>query len=68
MHAGDNVVITTHKGNKTVRLNGAMIYGHIKPQSTWLQLAAGDNQFTINSDDESVTNMTFSLIYKQRYV
>lgn len=68
MHAGDNVVITTHKGNKTVRLNDAMIYGHIKPQSTWLQLAAGDNQFTINSDDESVTNMTFSLIYKQRYV
>lgn len=68
MEAGDNVVITTHKGNKTVRLNGEMIYGHIKPQSTWLQLAAGNNQFTINSDDDSLTNMAFSLIYKQRYI
>jgi hypothetical protein len=68
MQAGDNVVITTHKGNKTVRLNGEMVYQHIKPQSTWLQLEAGDNVFTINSDDDSITNMTFSLTYKQRYV
>jgi hypothetical protein len=68
MEAGDHVVITTHKGNKTVKLNGEVIFRHIKPQSTWLQLAAGNNQFTINSDDDSLTNMTFSLIYKQRYV
>ena len=68
MQAGDNVVITTHKGNKTVKLNGEMVYQHIKPQSTWLQLEAGDNVFTINSDDDSITNMTFSLTYKQRYV
>jgi hypothetical protein len=68
MQAGDNVVITTHKGNKTVRLNGEMVYQHIKPQSTWLQLEAGDNVFTINSDDDSITNMTFSLTYKRRYV
>jgi hypothetical protein len=68
MQAGDNVVITTHKGNKTVKLNGEMIYQHIRPRSTWLQLEAGDNVFTINSDDDSITNMTFSLIYKQRYI
>jgi hypothetical protein len=68
MQAGDNVVITTHKGNKTVRLNGEMVYQHIKPQSTWLQMEAGDNVFTINSDDDSITNMTFSLTYKRRYV
>lgn len=68
MHAGDNVVITTHKGNKTVRLNGEMVYQYIKPQSTWLQLEAGDNIFTINSDDDSVTNMSFTLSYKQRYI
>lgn len=68
MAAGDNIVITTHRGRKSVKMNGQSIFTKIKPQSTWLQLAAGDNQFTINSDDESIDNMTFSLIYKQRYV
>lgn len=68
MKAGDNVVITTHKGRKTVTLNGVNIFDKIKPQSKWLQLATGDNLFSINSDDESITNMSFSLIYKQRYI
>ena len=66
--AGDNVVITTHKGNKDIKLNGKSILSKLRPQSTWLQLEAGDNLFTINSDDDSLTNMAFSLIYKQRYV
>ena len=68
LQAGDNVVITTHKGNKNITLNGSSILSKLRPQSTWLQLEAGDNLFTINSDDDSLTNMTFSLIYKQRYV
>lgn len=68
MQAGDNVIITTHKGRKTVTLNGVNIFDKMKPQSTWLQLATGDNLFSINSDDESITNMSFSLIYKQRYI
>lgn len=68
MQAGDIVVITTHKGRKIVTLNGATVFDKIKPNSTWLQLAAGNNQFAINSDDESTMNMTFSLVYKQRYV
>lgn len=68
LEAGDNVVITTHKGRKDIMLNGKSILSKLRPQSTWLQLEAGDNQYTINSDDDSLTNMTFSLIYKQRYV
>ena len=68
MQAGDNVVITTHKGRKAVTLNGVNIFDKIKPLSTWLQLATGDNLFAINSDDENTSNMSFSLIYKQRYV
>lgn len=68
MQAGDNVVITTHKGRKTVKYNGVNIFDKIKPNSTWLQLETGDNLFSINSDDESITNMSFSLIYKQRYI
>lgn len=68
MAAGDNMVITTHKGNKDIKLNGESILARLRPQSTWLQLDAGDNSFTINSEDDSITNMTFSIIYKQRYV
>ena len=72
MRAGDNIIITTHKGNKRVKVNsvdgGSSLLSYIKPQSTWLQLQAGDNLFTIDSDDESLSNMSFSLIYKQRYV
>lgn len=73
MHAGDEVIITTHKGRKTVEYNsnnvfGVNIFDKIKPRSTWLQLETGDNTFSINSDDESITNMSFSLIYKQRYI
>ena len=68
MQTGDQIVITTHKGNKTIKLNGQNILSKLRPQSTWLQLEAGDNFFTINSDDDSHTNMTFSLTYRQRYV
>lgn len=68
MQAGDSAVITTHKGRKSATLNGSDIFYKIKPNSTWLQLATGDNVFSINSDDEGITNMSFSLIYKQRYI
>lgn len=68
MKRGDVVVITTHKGRKTVKFNGQIIYDKIRPNSTWLQLEAGDNTFTVNSDDDSETNMSFALAYKQRYV
>lgn len=68
LNAGDNVVITTTKGNKGITLNGKSILSKLRPQSTWLQMEAGDNIFTINSDDDNLSNMAFSLIYKQRYV
>ena len=68
LQTGDNIVITTHRGRKSIKLNGQNIISRLRPQSTWLQLEAGDNVFTINSDDDSLNNMTFSLVYKQRYV
>ena len=68
MQRGDKIVITTHRGKKSVTLNGVSIFNKIKPKSSWLQLGTGDNQFAINSDDESLTNMSFSLIFKQRYI
>lgn len=68
MESGDKISITTQRGKKTVTLNGVSIFDKIKPNSTWLQLSTGDNQFAINSDDDSLTNMTFTLQYKQRYI
>lgn len=68
MESGDRIVITTHRGKKSVTMNGVSIFDKIKPNSTWLQLLAGDNQFAINSDDDSLSNMTFNITYKQRYI
>ena len=47
---------------------GSNLYEKIKPRSTWLQLLPGENTFSINSDDDNNENMSFSLIYKQRYI
>ena len=64
---GDEVVITTQKGNKKITLNGANVLNKIMEKSTWLQLPTGEEEFTIDSDGNE-SNMYFSLIYKQRYV
>lgn len=68
MSMGDNIIVKTHKGKKSVTFNGQNVLSKLRPRSTWLQLAAGHNVFTINSDDDSLINMTFTLTYKQRYV
>ena len=68
MSEGDKLVINTVAGAKSVTLNGVNELDKVKPQSTWLQLDAGQNEFSINSDDASVDNMIFTLSYKQRYI
>lgn len=68
MQAGDEIVISTVKGKKTVTKNGENILANIMPKSTWLQLEVGENEFTIDSDDGTEGNMYFTVAYKQRYV
>lgn len=68
MQAGESVVITTHRGNKNVIYKGVSLLDYVKPKSVWLQLETGDNSFSINSDEESITNMYFNVAYKQRYI
>ncbi|MGA4517422.1 phage distal tail protein [Solibacillus silvestris] len=68
MNTGDHIVIKTGKDEKSVTFNGQSILSKIKPKSTWLQLAAGDNIFSINDDSADLSNVTFSLIYKRRYI
>lgn len=69
LNSGDVVRICTVKGNKSVVLNGSVnLLDKLKPKSTWLQLLAGENQFAIDSDDESTSNMSFNLMFKRRYI
>lgn len=68
MQTGDIIIIDTRKNQKSVTLNGSSILQKVKPSSTWFQLEAGENKFSVNSDDENTANMTFSFIYKQRYI
>lgn len=68
METGDILLINTNKGEKSVTLNGVSQLDKVKPQSTWLQFAAGENEFSINSDDTTVDNMVFTLMYRQRYI
>lgn len=68
MVAGDVLRIDTKVGEKSVTLNGVNVFNHIKPRSTWLELEAGENEITINSDDTDIDNMVFNLFYRQRYV
>lgn len=68
MQEGDKLIINTVAGEKSVELNGVNQLDKVKPQSTWLQLEAGQNEFSINSDDADVENMIFTLAYKQRYI
>lgn len=65
--SGDEVVITTKKGHKTITKNGVNIISKIKPRSTWIQLETGEEEMTIDAD-KGESNMYFSIIYKQRYI
>jgi hypothetical protein len=68
MYAGDIMTINTNIGEKSVTLNGVSQFDKIKPRSTWLMLEAGENEFSINSDDSDADNMIFTMSYKQRYI
>lgn len=68
MNAGDVIRINTKKGQKSVTLNGVPVFDKIKSRSTWLQLESGINTFSINSDDQDIDNMYFSLQFKQLYI
>ena len=68
MSEGDVLVINTRAGEKSVTLNGISQLDKIKPQSTWIQLQAGENEFSIDSNETVTDNMIFTLEYKQRYI
>ena len=54
MAAGDEIIINTHKKQKSVVLiSGGVttnLIGYMENGSTWFQLVPGDNLFTVNAD------------------
>lgn len=72
LKAGDEVVITTGKGQKAITLNGQNVISSIMYRdgvpSTWLQLPTGEEEFTIDSDDGTEGNMYFTITYRRRFV
>lgn len=68
MNVGDTITINTTRGQKSVMMNGYNILDYLKPRSTFPQLETGENTFSINSDDETISNMHFNIAYKQRYI
>ena len=68
MVLGDEIIINTNRGEKSITKNGVNILSKIKPGSTFLQLDTGDNELTINSDGETEGNVYFMLSFKRRFV
>lgn len=66
--AGDQVVINTNKGQKSITKNGRSVFSKVRAGSTFFQLDVGDNEITIDSDDATENNMYFMLSFKRRFV
>lgn len=68
MVVGDEIIINTNRGEKSITKNGANILNKIKPGSSFIQLDTGDNELTIDSDGETEGNVYFLLTFKRRFV
>ena len=64
---GDEVVINTIRGQKSITKNGVNVLSKLRAGSTWLQLDVGSNVFLIDAD-AGASEMYFTLIFKQAYV
>lgn len=67
LQGNDEVIINTIKGQKTITKNGVNIIDKIMSGSTFLQIATGNNEFTISARS-GINNVYFTLTYKQKYV
>nr|DAJ98111.1 MAG TPA: tail protein [Caudoviricetes sp.] len=65
---GDTLVINTIKGQKSVTMNGKNLISKIDKGITWLELALGDNEFSLQFDHGDATSAYMRIRYKQKYV
>ena len=67
MSEGENLIITTHFGNKRVEINGQNVFNWIDLDSTFWQLQPGDNLIEYTSDD-GIEPAVVRVGYKNLYV
>ena len=67
LSVGDEVVINTIRGQKSITKNGVNVLSKLRAGSTWMQLDVGSNIFLIDADS-GASDMYFTLIFKQAYV
>lgn len=67
MEAGDELVIDTRKGSKSVRLNGESIMNRVVAGSTWLQLEIGSNTLVCTNSLDG-KGMTYNVTANERYL
>lgn len=68
MVAGDEIVIDTNRGTKSVKKNGVSIFSKLKRGSKFLQMETGDNEFTLDIDSGDAGSVYFTLTFKRRFV
>ena len=68
MVAGDEIIINTNRGAKSITKNGVNILSKIKRGSSFIQLDTGSNELTIKSDGNTEGNVYFLLSFKRRFV
>ena len=73
LNDGDEVIISTHKSNKFITINGSAYYNGSPVLSLleyvgsdWLQLETGVNTFNISSDNEAA-RVYFNAYYSRRW-
>ena len=68
---GDEIVISTMKGNKNVKLkrdgNEYLILNCLDKNVDWFQLARGKNTFTYTADGDGIYNINVSIESRVRY-
>lgn len=67
LSVGDEIVINTIRGQKSITKNGVNVLSKLRAGSTWMQLDVGENTFLIDADS-GASDMYFTLIFKQAYV
>lgn len=73
LNDGDEVVISTHKNNKSITINGGAYVGGVPILALleymgddWLQLETGENTFNITSETDSA-EMYFYIYFSRRW-
>ncbi|MBR4859363.1 MAG: phage tail family protein [Clostridia bacterium] len=67
LQEGDEIKITTHKGNKTITLNGENAMSKIMRGSSFMQLDTGEQEFTLAADS-GASFCYFTVSYSKMYV